>query len=80
MSRPFLLLDVDGVLNPYATPGCSVVFTEYAMFPGEEAIRLCRIHGDWIIELGRVFDMAWATTSTLRRRGAGARLAKTPRS
>jgi hypothetical protein len=62
MPRPLLLLDVDGVLNPYGAPRCPVGFTEYAMFPGEEAIRLCRMHGDWITELGQVFDVAWATS------------------
>ncbi|WP_248959787.1 hypothetical protein [Sphaerisporangium perillae] len=31
------------------------------MFDDEEPIRLCPAHGQWITELGRLFDVAWAT-------------------
>ena len=61
MPRPALLLDVDGVLNPYGTGKCPDGFTEYDLFPGEEPVRLCLAHGGWISELRRVFDVAWAT-------------------
>lgn len=61
MPRPVLLLDVDGVLNPYGTPECPVGFTEHDLFPGEEPVRLCLTHGEWITELRQVFDVAWAT-------------------
>jgi hypothetical protein len=61
ISRPALLLDVDGVLNPYGTVTCPEGFTEDGLFPGEEPVRLCPAHGEWITELRHVFDVAWAT-------------------
>jgi hypothetical protein len=61
MPRPALLLDVDGVLNPYGTAECLEGFSEYDLFPGEEPVRLCAAHGEWIDELRHVFDIAWAT-------------------
>ena len=61
MPRPALLLDVDGVLNPYGTATCPEGFSEYDLFPGEEPARLCPAHGDWISDSGHVFDVAWAT-------------------
>jgi hypothetical protein len=61
MPRPALLLDVDGVLNPYGTVTCPEGFTEYDLFPGEDPVRLCPAHGEWISELRQVFDVAWAT-------------------
>jgi hypothetical protein len=61
MMRPLLLLDVDGVLNPFAATRCPPGFGEYAMFADEDPVRLCPAHGQWIIELGRLFDVAWAT-------------------
>lgn len=61
MARPALLLDIDGVLNPYGTAECPDGFTEYDLFPGEEPVRLCPAHGAWIDELRLVFDVAWAT-------------------
>jgi hypothetical protein len=61
MPRPALLLDVDGVLNPYGTAKCPAGFTEYDLFPGEAPVRLCPAHGEWISELRQVFDVAWAT-------------------
>jgi hypothetical protein len=61
MPRPALLLDVDGVLNPYGTAECPAGFSEYDLFPGEEPVRLCAAHGEWIEELQHAFDIAWAT-------------------
>jgi hypothetical protein len=61
MPRPVLLLDVDGVLNPYGTPQCPAGFTEHNLFPGEEPVRLCPAHGQWITRLQQTFDLAWAT-------------------
>jgi hypothetical protein len=61
MPRPALLLDVDGVLNPYGTAACPEGFTEYGLFPGEAPVRLCPSHGEWITELRQVLDVAWAT-------------------
>ncbi|WEO99800.2 hypothetical protein A6P39_040370 [Streptomyces sp. FXJ1.172] len=48
--RPLLLLDVDGVLR------------EHVFFPGEEPpVRPCDAHGPWLADLGREFELAWAT-------------------
>jgi hypothetical protein len=52
--RPALLLDVDGVLNPYGAVTCPEGFTEHDLFPGEEPVRLCRAHGEWISKLRHV--------------------------
>ncbi|WP_242903125.1 HAD domain-containing protein [Actinomadura terrae] len=61
MPRPVLLLDVDGVLNPYGTTECPAGFIEHDLFPGEDPVRLCPAHGEWIDQLQQVFDIAWAT-------------------
>jgi len=60
VTTPLLLLDVDGVLNPF--PSTPEGFEEYAFFPGEhEPVRLSPVHGEWLVELGEVYDIAWAT-------------------
>lgn len=59
--RPVLLLDVDGVLNPYVAAFCPAGYTEHALFPGEEPVRLCRRHGEWIAELADSFEVVWAS-------------------
>jgi hypothetical protein len=58
---PVLVLDVDGVLNPYAAPVCPPAYVEHALFPGEEPVRLCLAHGGWISELAARFEVAWGT-------------------
>jgi hypothetical protein len=59
-SKPLLLIDVDGVLNPY--PDCPQGYAEYRFFPGDvEPVRLSALHGEWLRELGPHFTMAWAT-------------------
>jgi hypothetical protein len=58
---PLLLLDVDGVLNPYAAPACPPGYTEHDLFPGEEPVRLCPAHGPWLQELAARFQIVWAT-------------------
>lgn len=60
MTRPLLMLDVDGVLNPFDGP-CPPGFTEHDLFPGEEPIRVNPAHGTWITELASSFDITWAT-------------------
>ena len=60
-SLPLLLLDVDGVLNPFAAPACPPGYTEHDLFPGEEPVRLCTAHGEWLQELGTRFQIVWAT-------------------
>jgi hypothetical protein len=53
---------VDGVLNPFAASSCPEGYREHAFFPGEEPpIRLCDAHGLWLADLGRVFELVWAT-------------------
>ena len=60
-SLPLLLLDVDGVLNPFAAPACPAGYTEHHFFPGEEPVRLCPAHGSWLQELATRFQIVWAT-------------------
>ena len=60
-SLPLFLLDVDGVLNPFAAPACPPGYTEYEFFPGEDPIRLCTAHGPWLRELATRFQIVWAT-------------------
>ena len=56
-----LLLDVDGVLNPY--PDCPPGYVEHAIFPDDdEPVRLCAGHGDWLRELAEQFALVWATS------------------
>jgi hypothetical protein len=59
--RPLLLLDVDGVLNPFAGDVCPATYQEYPFFPDEEPVRLCHAHADWLQELASRFEIVWAT-------------------
>lgn len=53
-------MDVDGVLNPF--PDTPNGYDEYDFFPeDDEPVRLTRVHGDWLKELGAVFELVWAT-------------------
>ena len=58
--RPLLLLDVDGVLNPYAAATCPDGYAEYEFFAGEEPVRVCPEHGRWLRELATRFELTWA--------------------
>jgi len=60
-AQPLLLLDVDGVLNPFAADVCPPEYQEHALFEGEEPVRLCPAHGQWIRELADRFRIVWAT-------------------
>jgi hypothetical protein len=58
--RPLLLLDVDGVLNPY--PETPAGYAEHDFFPeDDEPVRLAGVHGGWLHELADSFDVVWAT-------------------
>jgi hypothetical protein len=62
MDRPLLLLDIDGVLNPWAATTLPEGFAEYVLFPAdEEPHRFAAHHGEWIRELARSFDVVWAS-------------------
>ncbi len=58
--KPLLLVDVDGVLNPF--PDCPHGFTEYDFFPeDDEPVRLAEAHAIWLRELARAYEIAWAS-------------------
>ncbi len=56
-----LLLDLDGVLNPFAAAACPEGYREHVFFEGEEPARYCLVHGAWIRELAEVGELWWAT-------------------
>ncbi len=37
--KPLILVDVDGVLNPYAADVCPEGYREYHFFPDQEPVR-----------------------------------------
>jgi hypothetical protein len=61
--RPVLLVDFDGVLNPFAASACPRGFVEYGCdeFPGKEPVRLNRQHATWLRDLGALYDAAWVS-------------------
>jgi len=60
--QPLLLIDVDGVLNPWGVDECPAGFVEYALFPeDDEPVRLAAVHGEWLAELTAAFDLVWAS-------------------
>jgi hypothetical protein len=60
--KPVLLVDVDGVLNPYGFNETPAGFRPHRFFPeDQEPVLLADVHADWLRELGLVFDMVWAT-------------------
>lgn len=62
MNRPLLLIDVDGVLNPYVRAGAAPP-DGYAAHPlGGQRVVLSVQHGIWLHELAEHFDLAWVTT------------------
>jgi hypothetical protein len=58
--RPLLLVDVDGVLNPWLAVECPAGFREYSFFPGERVL-LSEGHGALLRELADSFELVWAT-------------------
>ncbi|MEO3977723.1 HAD domain-containing protein [Streptomyces sp. CAU 1734] len=59
MPKPFLFLDVDGVLNP-AAPHPATDFEARTLLGFR--VLLSRRHGDWLHELSQVHELCWATT------------------
>ena len=59
VTKPLLLLDVDGVLIPYAAPEQPIGFLPY-MLPGEW-VWLSPRHGEWLRPLHDQFQLVWAT-------------------
>ena len=64
MTKPFLMIDVDGPLNPYASSNNSLrkgeVFHCYKLLGFK--VWLNRWHGEELLKLTDVFDLVWATT------------------
>lgn len=58
--RPLLLVDVDGVLNPWLAVECPPGFREYNFFPGERVL-LSEDHGALLRDLSGSFELVWAT-------------------
>jgi hypothetical protein len=58
-----LLVDFDGVLNPFAADDCPSGFVEYGLsvFPGEDPVRLNAEHARWLRDLSALYDLAWAS-------------------
>jgi hypothetical protein len=59
-SRPILLVDVDGVLNPWLARSCPPGFGEYDFFPGERVL-LSPGHGELLLSLAQAYELVWAT-------------------
>lgn len=58
--RPALLVDVDGVLNPWLAEGCPDGYREYHFFPGERVL-LSPGHGALLTSLAAAYELVWAT-------------------
>jgi len=58
--RPVLLVDVDGVLNPWLATDCPPGFGEYDFFPGERVL-LSPGHGELLLSLALAYELVWAT-------------------
>jgi hypothetical protein len=59
--RPFLLVDIDGVLNPWGPDEPEGLHGAQPVPEGDEPLRLAAIHGESPRELSAPFDLAWAT-------------------
>jgi hypothetical protein len=59
-SRPILLVDVDGVLNPWEAEFCPHGYAEFEFFPGERVL-LCPDHGELLKSLADSYELVWAT-------------------
>ena len=59
MTRPLLLLDIDGVLNPLGVREAAG-FIEHQV--GGMTVLLSPAHGRWLTALAERFDLVWATS------------------
>jgi hypothetical protein len=56
--RPFLLVNIDGVLSVYDVEACPEGYEEFQLFADDpEPSLLCRAHAQWLAELARAFDL-----------------------
>jgi hypothetical protein len=62
-NRPLLLVDVDGVLNPYAAPEPPPGYEIHDFFGDvvNDRVLLAREHGAWLTSLADVYELVWAT-------------------
>ena len=60
MSKPLLLIDVDGVLNPVGDHSERKGWQKHTL--AGWPVRLHPKHGKWLSALADVFDLTWATT------------------
>ncbi len=61
-TRPVLLVDVDGVLNPFGFDDTPKGFNAHHFFPEDDyPVYLSEMHGRWLAELNDHFEMVWAT-------------------
>lgn len=58
--KPLFLIDVDGVLNPFAARVCPQGFSEHRL--AGFRVWLSTRHGEWLKALAADFDLVWATT------------------
>jgi hypothetical protein len=56
-----MLLDLDGVLNPFGASTCPEGYVEHEFYPGEGPERYCPAHAGWLKELAAAGDLRWAT-------------------
>jgi hypothetical protein len=59
--RPVLLLDVDGVLYPFAAATMPAGFAAHKFFPDQDPTWLSAEHGRWVAELATRYEVVWAT-------------------
>jgi hypothetical protein len=60
MSKPVLLIDVDGVLCPYFPGEPEPGYERLSV--GPVAVWINPAHGEWLRQLGDTFELVWATT------------------
>lgn len=58
--RPYLLIDVDGVLNPFGMVGRPADYDRHHLLGFD--VWLWRRHGAWLDRLSTWFELVWATT------------------